>query len=118
MCGPNWQPMLDPHWDRAEVVLKLATPICRLRNQGKMVEIVAEIVPSPLDTTAAGDSFAAAYLTARLRGLPPPAAARAGHALARVVVQHRGAIIPRKAWPRDELRAAGLTERAFDHADA
>jgi 2-dehydro-3-deoxygluconokinase len=112
LAGSDWQSLLDPHWDRAEVVLKLAHPACRIRHQGEPLEIVAEIVPTPLDTTAAGDSFAAAYLAARLEGLPPPAAVRAGHALARVVVQHRGAIIPRAAWPGDALRAAGLAAPA------
>ena len=43
-----------------------------------------------VDTTAAGDSFAAAYLTARLSGSDPVAAARAGHRLAGVVVGYRG----------------------------
>jgi 2-dehydro-3-deoxygluconokinase len=109
LCGPGWPSMLDPHWDRAEVVLKLEHPACRIEYDGEFLEIAAEIVPTPLDTTAAGDSFAAAYLAARLQGQAPPAAARAGHALARVVVQHRGAILPREAWPADALRAAGLT---------
>ena len=73
-----------------------------------MIEIAAEAVPTVVDTTAAGDSFAAAYLAARLTGYAPAAAARAGHILARAVVQHRGAIIPREAWPRRELSAVGL----------
>ena len=52
-----------------------------------------------VDTTAAGDSFAAAYLAARLDGADPVAAARAGHDLAGVVVCYPGAIIPRSAMP-------------------
>jgi 2-dehydro-3-deoxygluconokinase len=108
LAGPQWQPVLDPHWDRAEVILKLAHPACRIGSRAETVEIAAEAVAAAVDTTAAGDSFAAAYLAARLQGLPPPAAARAGHALARIVVQHRGAILPRGAWPREGLLAAGL----------
>lgn len=60
----------------------------------------------PVDTTAAGDSFNAAYLAARFRGLPPAAAARAGHALAGAVILHPGAILPREAMPAME---EGLT---------
>jgi 2-dehydro-3-deoxygluconokinase len=47
-----------------------------------------------VDTTAAGDSFAGAYLAARLAGAPPAEAARHGNRLAARVVQHRGAMIP------------------------
>ena len=59
----------------------------------------AERVERPLDTTAAGDAFNAAYITARLRGSAPGIAARRGAALAARVVEHPGAIAPRKAMP-------------------
>ena len=61
--------------------------------------IAAEPVSDVVDTTAAGDSFAAAYIAARRAGLGPAASARAGHRLAGAVVRHRGAIIPRAAMP-------------------
>lgn len=59
---------------------------------------VAEVV-QPLDTTAAGDSFNAAYLAARLTGAVPSVAASAGHRLAAEKLRHRGAIMPRASAP-------------------
>jgi 2-dehydro-3-deoxygluconokinase len=52
-----------------------------------------------VDTTAAGDSFNAGYLAARMTGETAVAAAARGHRLAVVVIGHRGAIIPRGAMP-------------------
>ena len=84
----------------AEVVLKLSEPASILRLEGSPYPIKAKPVETPVvDTTAAGDSFAAAYLAARLVGADPLEAARAGHRLAGVVVCHPGAIIPRAAMP-------------------
>lgn len=57
-------------------------------------------VPRPvtaIDTTAAGDSFNAAYLAARLEGCDREASVLAGHSLAGIVVSHRGAVVPRAA---------------------
>jgi 2-dehydro-3-deoxygluconokinase len=83
-----------------EAVLKLAEPVSILRFEGALHEVKAEPVTQPVvDTTAAGDSFAAAYLAARLQGADPVEAARAGHRLAGVVVCHPGAIIPLAAMP-------------------
>lgn len=83
-----------------EVVLKLSQPASIVRFEGASHEVTAEPVAAPVvDTTAAGDSFAAAYLAARLQGADPIDAARAGHLLAGVVVCHPGAIIPRSVMP-------------------
>jgi 2-dehydro-3-deoxygluconokinase len=84
----------------AEVVLKLSEPASILRLEGVPYPIKAKPVEAPVvDTTAAGDSFAAAYVAARLVGADPLEAARAGHRLAGAVVCHPGAIIPRAAMP-------------------
>ncbi len=86
----------------AEAVLKLAEPACVVRVTGLLRVVQAEPVNSAVvDTTAAGDSFAAAYLAARFGGADPVAAARAGHRLAGSVVCHPGAIIPLSAMPDD-----------------
>lgn len=82
-----------------EVVLKLAEPASFVRYDGAEWTVKAEPVGRVVDTTAAGDSFAAAYLAMRLNGAAPVDAARAGHRLAGAVVGHRGAIIPRQHMP-------------------
>jgi 2-dehydro-3-deoxygluconokinase len=83
-----------------ELILKLREPAAKLlRDSNNRAPIPAAPVPTVVDTTAAGDSFAAAYLAARIKGLAPHDAILAGHHLARVVVQHRGAIIPRAVMP-------------------
>lgn len=90
-----------------EVVLKLSESASMLRFNGVVHEVRVEPVTTPVvDTTAAGDSFAAAYIAARLTGADPIEAARAGHRLAGVVVCHPGAIIPRSARPPDILPGA------------
>jgi 2-dehydro-3-deoxygluconokinase len=84
----------------AEVVLKLSEPASIVRLEGVPYPIKAKPVEAPVvDTTAAGDSFAAAYVAARLVGADPLEAARAGHRLAGIVVCHPGAIIPRAEMP-------------------
>jgi 2-dehydro-3-deoxygluconokinase len=50
--------------------------------------------PRVVDTTAAGDSFGAGFLAGLLRGAGVEDAMEVGHALAREVVGHRGAILP------------------------
>jgi 2-dehydro-3-deoxygluconokinase len=83
-----------------EAVLKLGEPKSIVRSEGRLRAVKAEPVAGDVvDTTAAGDSFAAAYIDARLAGSDPIEAARAGHRLAGVVVGYPGAVIPRSAMP-------------------
>jgi 2-dehydro-3-deoxygluconokinase len=77
---------------KVEVCLKRGAEACLL-GDGTAVPVPALI--APVDTTAAGDAFNAAYLSARLAGRPTVEAAQAGHILAGAVIQHPGAIIPR-----------------------
>ena len=83
----------------AEIVVKLMTPACHVVAGDVDVLVEAGPVADVVDTTAAGDSFAAAYLAARNAGQGPVDAARAGHCLAGTVVRHHGAIIPLAAMP-------------------
>ena len=85
--------------DRAEIVLKHPDLTCRVLSQGEDAVVPGKPAEDVVDTTAAGDSFAAAYLHARLSGADPRSAAAAGHRLAGQVVRYRGAIIPREAMP-------------------
>lgn len=80
-----------------EMVLKRPDLSCRILTEGQDIVVKAEPVDRVVDTTAAGDSFAAAYLAARLTGADPAAAAAAGHRLAGIVVRYSGAIVPRQA---------------------
>ena len=79
----------------AEVVLKRGADACLIRCEGERFEVPALVVEKVVDTTAAGDSFSAAYLASRLKGGSPQEAALAGHRLASRVIQVPGALIPR-----------------------
>ena len=88
----------------SEAVLKLREAGSIVRHEGVSREVKAEPVTLPVvDTTAAGDSFSAAYIAARLQGAEPAEAAQAGHRLGGVVVRYPGAIIPRSAMPPNTL---------------
>ncbi|SIS91936.1 sugar kinase [Insolitispirillum peregrinum] len=82
----------------SEIVLKLAQPGCLVRWGGQQVAVPAVSGVQVVDTTAAGDSFAAGYLAAR-RTVGPADAAAVGARLAAVVVAHPGAIIDRSVMP-------------------
>ncbi|MDX2159445.1 MAG: sugar kinase [Hyphomicrobiaceae bacterium] len=80
-----------------EIVVKLGPAgalVAEHFAQPSLVPVPAPVIP--VDTTAAGDSFNAAYLAHRLAGTPQVASAHAGHRLAGMVIAHRGAIAPRE----------------------
>lgn len=87
-----------------EIIVKAGPDPAMIAAGGKIEEVPCPLNVEPLDTTAAGDSFNAAYLAARLAGAPPALAAGTGHRLAATVIQHRGAIIPRTAMPQATLQ--------------
>jgi len=77
----------------SEVVVKMGAAGC-LAYCDQEQEYVEAVLTKPVDTTAAGDSFNAGYLAARLAGRRAAEASNAGHVLASKVIQHKGAIIP------------------------
>ena len=77
-----------------EVAVKLGAQGCWLSSDGRSAPVPAEPVARVVDSTAAGDSFNAGYLSARLAGAEPEAAAIQGHRIAARVIGHPGAIIP------------------------
>lgn len=77
-----------------EIAVKQGPAPCLLAAEGNLAEVPARQVARMVDSTAAGDSFNAAYIAARIRGQSPLAAVEAGHALASRVIGWRGAIIP------------------------
>ncbi len=81
----------------SEVVIKNGAKGALISAKGTRELVPVPQTIDPVDTTAAGDSFNAAYLAARLGGDTPLEAAKAAHRLAGQVILHRGAIMPRAA---------------------
>ncbi len=80
-----------------EIVVKLGADGAIVASASGVERVPVPNAVVPVDTTAAGDSFDAGYLAARLKGASPVEAALAGHGLAGVVIAHRGAIVPMEA---------------------
>lgn len=86
----------------SEIVVKRGSQPCLIALPGQpWQEVPALKVPGNkvVDTTAAGDSFGAGYLSARLQQRSAIDSARQGHLLASTVIQYPGAIIPQTAMP-------------------
>ena len=81
----------------AEIVVKNGPNSALVAAGGQREFIPVPEVVVPVDTTAAGDSFNAGYIAARLSGKGPAEAAAAAHHLAAQVIRHRGALMPRSA---------------------
>jgi 2-dehydro-3-deoxygluconokinase len=80
-----------------EIVVKNGPNSALVATAGRSEFIPVPEVVVPVDPTAAGDGFNAAYLAARISDKPPAEAAAAAHILAAQVIRHRGALMPRAA---------------------
>jgi 2-dehydro-3-deoxygluconokinase len=86
-----------------EIVVKRGAEGCVIATGDGCIDVPPPHVVQPVDTTAAGDSFNAAYLAARITGALPREAALAGHRLAGAVIQSAGAVIARERMPTNIL---------------
>jgi sugar/nucleoside kinase (ribokinase family) len=78
--------------DRCETVVITRGPAGSIvAARGEFVEVAAQPVAKVVDTTGAGDLFAAGYLYAHLRGAPVAEAARLGGLASAEVIGHLGA---------------------------
>ncbi len=88
----------------SEVAVKHGPEGCHVASDAFTGRVPAEPVARVIDTTAAGDSFNAGYLAARLLGRSPEEAARLGNRVAARVIAHPGAIVPTEATADLELK--------------
>jgi 2-dehydro-3-deoxygluconokinase len=86
-----------------EVVVKNGGAPVLLDADGRQARIPPPRIVEPIDTTAAGDSFNAGWLAARLGGACATTAVNEGHALAARVIRHKGALIP-----MDQIRRSAV----------
>ena len=79
-----------------EIVIKRGGSECLIVTAEETLSVAATKVENVVDTTAAGDSFAAGYMAKRLIGESMTVSAKKGHQLAGTVIQHKGALIDTK----------------------
>ena len=79
-----------------QVVVKLGSDGALWSQDGEQGIVSGEKVTNVVDTTAAGDSFNAAYLAAWSTGMTMAECCSWGNALASQVIQHKGAVISRE----------------------
>lgn len=89
--------------ERKELIVKKGEEGCLAYWLDKFRDCRLEEKVSLVDTTAAGDSFNAAYIAARCQGKDPVLACKAAQSLAAQVVQHRGAILPLDKMPQETV---------------
>lgn len=83
-----------------EIVIKDGGREALVWSEGTLERVPPGQVAAVVDTTAAGDSFAAAYVLGRELGYDAADAARRAHRLAGAVIAHYGAVIPASTMPK------------------
>lgn len=79
-----------------------------IAHRGELHRVAALPVRQVVDTTGAGDAWAAGFLAGHLRGAALPAAGALGSLLGAECVQHLGASLPSVHWPRIRTEAEAL----------
>ncbi len=90
-------------WGAVQVIVKLGAAGCLVASASGTQWVPAVAVATVIDTTGAGDAFNAGFLAARSAGRSAVEAAAAAQRLAALVIQHRGAILPRERT--EQIRA-------------
>jgi len=86
----------------SQIVLKDGDKGVMLLTDGEIRDISLQKVTAPKDTTGAGDSFNAGFLSVILSGGGISDAVMSGHRLAAKVIMHFGAIIPQAAMVNND----------------
>jgi sugar/nucleoside kinase (ribokinase family) len=88
-------------------VVKVGSKGSFVQNGIEVTKIIIEPVKS-VDTTGAGDQYAAGFLYGYTKQLSPEKCGKLGSLLAKTVVQHIGARIPKELWPQIRKYAAQI----------
>ena len=97
-ASDDWSSFMD-EVSGGEVVLRKSATRLAVRSDGKWTPFELNRSETVVDTTAAGDSFNAAYLATRLLGGSVSDAVANAHSLANRVIAHPGAIISAGLMP-------------------
>jgi 2-dehydro-3-deoxygluconokinase len=81
-------------WGAEEVVVKNGAEPAFVASKESSGFVAPKPGAKSVDPTGAGDSFNGAYLAARADGASPLEAAAEAHALAAIVIGHKGALVP------------------------
>lgn len=84
-----------------ELILKRGAHDAVIVTKNSQQHIPVPKVDNVIDTTGAGDSFNAGYLAARLQDKSAEAAVQHGIRCASIIIQHRGAVIPKNIFEKE-----------------